>query len=156
MATRSKLWLPFQTISNTTSAATQNKQSIDGSYGTLVGAEFKGTLIAVRAWVTMRQDAISNALEAFSCAIRVASKQQSATDNDLVTTITNDPARLDVVLGGPGADTTGLADVMQTFTFPLMSNSKRLVGFNDEISFVWKTSGAGKIGCVGRLLLLEA
>ncbi len=153
---RSKLWLPFAEVSTTLTAGAQVAKVIDDLYLSTVGAEFKGTLLAGYSWVTVRQDAISNSLEQFSWAIRVASKQQTATDEDIIDKITRDPAHMDVVIGGPGADTTVLANVMQTFTFPFNWRSKRTVGFNEQITFVAKGTGAGKIGIAGRMLLLEA
>ncbi len=157
MAKRSILWLPFDTGSNNTVAATQNGVAIDSLYINAASAQFKGTILAVKGMMAIRQDVPSNALERFACAIRVTPKDALLTEPDLWL----DPSKLDLwridgYIGGPGGDSTALVNVMAGFTFPMDGRSKRLVGFADTIKFIWKTTSVAKLAASGRLLLLEA
>ncbi len=154
---RSNLWLPWTTGSNTTSADTQGGQIVDGEYLTGVGAEFKGTIIAVKGSFAIQQDAPSNALERFSVGLRVRTKGVEVTLPDLFTDISNKWFwRMDGFIGGPGGDSTALVNVMSAFVFPIDGRSKRKVGFNEEIVFNFKTTAIAKLGAAGRFLLLEA
>ncbi len=157
MAKRSTLWLPFTTGSNTTAANVQNGVKLDAEYDVIAKARFKGTILAVKGMVGIRQDAPSNALERFALGIRVKPITAAVAEPDLF----DDPTKLDLwrmdgFIGGPGGDSSALANVMAGFSFPIDGRSKRLVGYADEIQFVWKTSGVMKLGAAGRLLLLEA
>jgi len=157
MAKRSTLWVPFDIGSNNTVANTQNRVSISSIYNTAADQNFKGTVLAIKGMVALRQDAPSNALERFAFSARVVGPGVGATAVDLFTALSKDDFwRLDGYIGGPGGDSTALTDVMAGFTFPIDGRSKRLVGFNDTIHFMWKTSGVMKIAASGRLLLLEA
>ncbi len=157
MAKRDTLWLPFDTGSINTVANTQNGVEVDTVYVSIAQARFKGTILAIKGMVAIRQDSPSNALERFSLACRVQPKNGLVTEPDLW----DDPSkldfwRLDGYIGGPGGDSTALVNVMAGFTFPMDGRSKRTMGFGDSIEFVWKTSAIAKLGASGRILLLEA
>ncbi len=155
---RSTLWLPWDFGSNTSAAGTAFKVVIDGQYLASVGAEFKGTILAIFGFFTINQSTPSNALERFSAGIIVGDKGIAVS---ALPDVENDISsrwfwHIGGYIGGPGADTTGLADVMMPFMFPIQGRSKRKVGFQDEIIMVAKTDGVAKLAASGRMLLLEA
>ncbi len=160
MASRSKLWIPFDTGSTSISSA-DVQVDIDGRYLIEVGAEFKGTILAVKGWYSVRQDTPSNALEAFACGIGVFDKGASVSAGTPILSQDVSSKWLwynFVPVGGPGGDSTALVNVMAPYTFPLESRSKRTVGFQDRIRFVGSSvdNTTMKFRACGRILLLEA
>ena len=157
MASRKTLWLPFSTGSINSVANVQNATKIDAQYLVAAAAQFKGTLLSVKGMLSFAQDVPSNALERYCFAIRVAPINRAATEPDLFDDLSKDWLwRVDGFIGGPGGDSTALANVMAPVLLSIDSKSKRVIGFNDSIEFVHKTSGVMKFGAAGRHLLLEA
>ncbi len=160
MASRSKLWLPFDTGSNTITTADTAVQ-LDGRYLLEVGSEFKGTILAIRAWIAVRQDVPSNALEAFCCGIGVFDKDASVTAGipDLSLEISSKwMFHTFIPVGGAGGDSTALINVMAPYVWPIDVRSKRTVGFQEHTFFVGNSVDDSSLTfrCAGRMLLLEA
>ncbi len=157
MAKRNTLWLPFTIGSNTSVANTQAAVAIDGRYLAEAAAEFKGTILAVRGGLAFNQLNPTNAYARYAFGIRVRKKASATAAPDLFDAISKEWLwRLDGMIPGPAGDSTALANIMVPFQVELLGNSKRVVGFSDEIVFQFKTDVAFKLGCSGRLLLLEA
>ncbi len=159
MAARSKLWLPWDTGSNTISVPTAIR--IDQKYLTEVGSVFKGTILAVKGWFSVRQDAPSNAMELFLCGIGVFDKDASSAAGipDLDLEISSKWLWYNAVpLGGPGGDSTALTNVMAPYTFLIDSRSKRTKGYQEEIVFSGDSPDNTSLTfrAAGRMLLLEA
>ncbi len=157
MARRDTVWIPWTLGSITTVAGTQTGVDIDIRYLAEAGAEFKGTILAIKGYLSISQDVPSNALERFAVGCRVQNKQESPGDVDLFTEASKAWFwRLDGFIGGPGGDSSALVNVMAPYVFPIDGRSKRLVGFNENIVMSVLTDGVSRVGAAGRLLLLEA
>ncbi len=157
MASRKTLWIPFDTGSNNSVAATQGGVNIDAAYSASAAANFKGTVIAVKGFLTFNQDAPSNSLERFAFGIGIFQEDVSTTVPDLWTDVSKEWFwQTAGYVGGPGGDSTALANVMAPFTVAIDARSKRVVGYQDVIRFNWKTTGVFKLGAAGRILLLES
>ncbi len=157
MARRSTLWIPFQTGSNTLAGGTQSQVVIDTNYASQAAAQFKGTILAVKGYLTYQQTVPSNTYETFAAGIMVADAGMGATVPDLFTAITKLWLwYISFDTNGPGGDTTAQANVMSPFMFPIDARSKRIVGFQDSIVVKAKSDGDARFAMNGRILVLEA